>query len=85
MNVAVEKKPHVFRFPTYLLDRLKELARKDRRSLNNYVECLLIDAVCHEPNDITLKAMREVESGALNNEPDIELSSIEAMERSMGL
>lgn len=37
MELALEKKAHVFRLPTYLLDRLKELAAKDRRSLNNYV------------------------------------------------
>lgn len=37
MDFALEKKAHVFRLPTYLLDRLEELAAKDRRSLNNYV------------------------------------------------
>lgn len=37
MELAIEKKAHVFRFPAYLLDRLKELAANDRRSLNNYV------------------------------------------------
>ena len=85
MELSVEKKAHVFRFPTYLLDKLKELAQKDRRSLNNYVEGLLLDAVYHEPNDTTLAAMKEVESGAIKNEQDLDLRSIEAMERSMGL
>ena len=50
MDIALEKKAHVFRLPVYLLDRLKELAVKDRRSLNNYVEDLLLDAVYQEPN-----------------------------------
>lgn len=58
MEVALEKKAHVFRLPTYLLDRLKELAAKDRRSLNNYVEGILLDAVYHEPNEITKAALR---------------------------
>ena len=85
MELSVEKKAHVFRFPAYLLDKLKELAQKDRRSLNNYVEGILLDAVYHEPNDTTLAAMKEVESGAIKNDQDLDLSSIEAMERSMGL
>ena len=83
MDVALEKKAHVFRLPVYLLERLKELAAKDRRSLNNYVEGILLDALYHEPNEVTLQAMKEVESHALDNEPHIDLSSIEAMDRSL--
>ena len=85
MELTVEKKAHLFRLPSFLLDKLKELAQKDRRSLNNYVEGILLDAVYHEPNDTTLAAMKEVESGALNHVPDLDLSSVDAMERSMGL
>ena len=66
-----------------LLDKLKELAAKDRRSLNNYVEGILLDALYHEPNETTMQAMKEVESKALDNEPNIDLSSIEAMDRSL--
>lgn len=83
MDIALEKKPHVFRLPAYLLDRLKELAAQDRRSLNNYVEGLLLDAVYHEPNAETIAAMKEVESGALRDEPDLDLTSIEAMETTL--
>ena len=83
MESSIEKKAHVFRLPSFLLDKLKELAQKDRRSLNNYVEGILLDAVYQEPNDVTIAAMKEVESGALKNVPDLDLSSIEAMERSM--
>lgn len=42
MEIALEKKAHVFRLPTYLLDKLKELTAKDCRSLNNDVEGLLL-------------------------------------------
>lgn len=31
MDIALEKKPHVFRLSAYLLNRLKELAAQDRR------------------------------------------------------
>ena len=83
MDIAIEKKAHVFRLPVYLLNRLKELAAKDRRSLNNYVEGLLLDAVYHEPNEETLQAMREAKEG--KTEGPIDTSSVEAMLKSMGL
>lgn len=63
-----------------LIDRLKQLARRQNRSLNNYVETLLLDAAYHEPNAITVAAMKEAESDALKNEPSLDMSSIEAME-----
>lgn len=85
MELALEKKAHVFRFPAYLLDRLKELAAKDRRSLNNYVEGLLLDAVYNEPNEVTKAAMKEVSSGVLKGSVPVDTSSIEAMFKSAGL
>lgn len=83
MDIALEKKSHVFRLPVYLLDRLKELAKKDRRSLNNYVEGILLDAVYNEPNEVTLAAMKEAQEGKL--EGPIDTSSVESMLKSMGL
>lgn len=83
MEIAFEKKAHVFRLPVYLLDKLKELAAKDRRSLNNYVECLLLDAVYHEPNEVTKASLEEAKAGKL--EGPIDTSSVEAMLKSMGL
>lgn len=83
MDLAIEKKPHVFRFPAYLLDRLKDLAQKDRRSLNNYVEGLLLDAVFHEPNETTLAALKDAREG--KTEGPIDTSSVDAMLKSMGL
>ncbi len=83
MDFALEKKAHVFRLPTYLLDKLKELAAKDRRSLNNYVEGILLDAVYHEPNELTKAAIEDARAGKL--EGPIDTSSVEAMLKSMGL
>lgn len=83
MDMALEKKAHVFRLPVYLLEKLKELAKNDRRSLNNYVEGLLLDAVYHEPNEVTIAAMKEAKEGKL--EGPIDTSSVEAMLKSMGL
>ncbi len=83
MEFALEKKAHVFRLPTYLLDKLKELAAKDRRSLNNYVEGILLDAVYHEPNEITKASFEEAKAG--NLEGPIDTSDVESMLKSMGL
>ena len=83
MELSVEKKAHVFRLPTYLLDKLKELAKKDRRSLNNYVEGILLDAVYHEPNNTTLASMKEAMDG--KTEGPIDTTSVDAMIKSMGL
>lgn len=83
MNIALEKKAHVFRLPVSLLEKLKELARKDRRSLNNYVECLLLDAVYNEPNEETIASLEEAKAGHL--EGPLDTSSVEAMLKSMNL
>lgn len=83
MDIAHEKKSHVFRLPVYLLEKLKELAQRDHRSLNNYVEVLLLDAVYNEPNDETLAALEDAKSG--RTEGPIDTSSVKAMLKSMGL
>ena len=84
MEIAL-KKNQSFRLSVELIERLKQLAKRQNRSLNNYVETVLLDAAYHEPNAVTLAAMKEAESGALNNVPSLDMSSIEAMEKSMGL
>ncbi|HUI33509.1 MAG: toxin-antitoxin system protein [Dysgonamonadaceae bacterium] len=57
-----ERKQTAFRLRKDLLDKLKKNAAKENRSVNNYVETLLLDALYREPNEKTLAAMREVES-----------------------
>lgn len=84
MEIAL-KRNQSFRLPIDLIERLKLLAKRENRSLNNYVETLLLDAAYHEPNAETIAAMKEAESGILRNERSLDLSSIEAMEKSMGL
>ncbi|MBD5234749.1 MAG: toxin-antitoxin system protein [Bacteroidales bacterium] len=84
MDIAL-KKNQSFRLSVDLIDRLKQLAKRQNRSLNNYVETLLLDAAYNEPNATTIAAMKEAESGALRNEPALDLTSIQAMEKSMGL
>lgn len=83
MDISLTKKNQSFRLPVDLIERLKLMAKRQNRSLNNFVETLLLDAAYNEPNAETLAAMKEAESGALRDAPEIDLSSIEAMERSM--
>lgn len=58
-TVAVDRKQTAFRLRTDLLDRLKVAAMKENRSLNNFVESVLLDAVYREPNEETLTAMKD--------------------------
>ena len=58
-TVAFDRKQTAFRLRTDLLDRLKAAARKENRSLNNYVESVLLDAVYREPKEETLAAMKD--------------------------
>lgn len=85
MDIALTKKNQSFRLSVELIDRLKHMAKRQNRSLNNFVETLLLDAAYNEPNTETLAAMKEAQSGALRTAPALDLSSIEAMEKSMGL
>lgn len=65
-TVAVDRKQTAFRLRTDLLDRLKVAAKKENRSLNNYVESVLLDAVYREPNEETLTALKDTkENGNL--------------------
>ena len=65
-TVAVDRKQTAFRLRTDLLDRLKVAAKKENRSLNNFVESVLLDAVYREPNEETLTAMKDTkENGNL--------------------
>ena len=83
MDIVVPKKNQSFRLPVELIERLRQLAKRENRSLNNFVETLLLEAAYCEPNDVTLAALKEAQNGKLRNTTPLDLSSIEAMERSM--
>ena len=52
-----------FRFNPDLIERLKARAKRENRSLNNYVEKVLMDIVSDEPNEETVAAMNEARTG----------------------
>lgn len=62
-TALASKKQTAFRLDCTLLERLKVLARKEHRSLNNYVECVLMDVAYNEPNEETIAAIKEAKSG----------------------
>lgn len=61
-----------FRFDSELLRRLKIKAKQENRSLNNYVETVLMDVVYDEPNEETIEAIREAKSGENMEQLDLE-------------
>lgn len=75
------RKPTMFRLKTDLLNRLKIAAKRENRSLNNYVESVLMDVVYHEPNAETIAAIEEARRG--NDLPPVDTSSFEAFCKSL--
>lgn len=52
-----------FRFDPDLIELIKEKAKAQHRSLNNYIEYLMIKDVGHLPNEKTKKAIAEARKG----------------------
>jgi hypothetical protein len=68
MKTATLRKPASFRLESALIETLKLRAKENNRSLNNYVESILLNAVYNEPNAVTLAAIQEVKSGNRNQD-----------------
>ena len=71
-GAASTKVQTAFRFDKDLIRRLKIKAKKENRSLNNYVETVLMDIVYDEPNEETLAAIEEARSGKTLEKLDVE-------------
>jgi len=63
METTTIRRPASFRLRADLLEGLKRNAARANRSLNNYVENVLLDVVYNEPNEETKEAIREAMSG----------------------
>lgn len=77
---AVIRKQTSFRLREDLLKVLQENAKRANRSLNNYVESMLLDAVYSEPNEDTKAAIEEARAGKYAG--TIDTSSMEAFIKS---
>lgn len=62
-TTVAAKKITTFRLNKELLERLKVLAKRENRSLNNFVEYTLMEVAYNVPNEETLAAMKEAASG----------------------
>lgn len=80
MDGTLERKQTSFRLSTDLLKRLRIAARRENRSLNNFVESTLMDAVYNIPNEETVAAINEARSGKYAG--TIDTSSMEAFIKS---
>lgn len=81
-----------FRLNAELVEKMKAAAKASNRSLNNFVESILLNVMsCNNPEDVTLASIKEArkqqvayKNGTLDVKP-IDLSSVENMLKSMGL
>ena len=63
METTIRRKPTSFRLRGDIIEGLKRNAARENRTLNNYVESVLMDVVYGEPNEVTKAALREAMSG----------------------
>ena len=75
METAIPRTQTAFRLSNELLKRLKTEARKQNRSLNNFVESVLMDAVYRTPNANTMAAVKETREN--DNLETINLDNLE--------
>lgn len=81
METTITRTQTAFRLSNELLKRLKVEARKQNRSLNNFVESVLMDAVYRNPNKVTLAAMEEAKED--KNLETINLDNLEGFIESL--
>ena len=81
MEATIERTQTAFRLSNELLKRLKTEARKQNRSLNNFVESVLMDAIYRTPNAKTLAAVKEAREN--KNLETINLDNLEGFIESL--
>lgn len=84
MDTTISRKQTAFRLSESLLEDLKKRAAQCNRSLNNYVESILAQAIYGTPNPDTINAIQESRSGKYAGKLDVQdfdafLKSIDEM------
>ena len=77
----INRKATAFRLNEDLLVRLKLEAKKENRSLNNFVESALMALVYRKPNKTTLAAIKEAQDGI--NLTEIDTTDMQTFLKSM--
>ena len=67
METTIRRKQTSFRLRTDLLEDMKSAAERENRTLNNYLESLLLNYFYNEPNEVTKAAIEEAMSGHNRN------------------
>ena len=67
METTIRRKQTSFRLRTDLLEEMKTAAERENRTLNNYLESLLLNYFYNEPNEVTRAAIAEAMSGHNRN------------------
>ena len=67
METTIRRKQTSFRLRTDLLEEMKTAAERENRTLNNYLESLLLNYFYSEPNEVTKAAIEEAVSGHNRN------------------
>ena len=62
METTIRRKQTSFRLRTDLLEEMKSAAERENRTLNNYLESLLLNYFYSEPNEVTKAAIEEAMS-----------------------
>lgn len=62
METTIRRKQTSFRLRTDLLEEMKTAAERENRTLNNYLESLLLNYFYSEPNEVTRAAIEEAMS-----------------------
>ena len=66
-TTTIQRRQTSFRLRTDLLDDMKIAAQRQNRTLNNFLESLLLDYFYDEPNEVTKAAIEEAMSGRNRN------------------
>ena len=83
MEATVNRKPTMFRLREELVDKLKQLAARNNRSLNNYVETILMEIAYNTPNELTRKANAEAQDDS--NLTTVSMDSFDSFMQSLEL
>jgi hypothetical protein len=75
-ETLTNRKVTAFRLNEDLLARLKVEAKKENRSLNNFVESTLMGLVYRKPNNTTLAAIKEAQEN--NNLETLNMENFES-------
>ena len=67
METTIRRKQTSFRLRTDLLEEMKTAAERENRTLNDYLESLLLNYFYNEPNEVTKAAIDEAMSGHNRN------------------